>query len=336
MEKQRIYYWDNLKALLIFLVVLGHFLLPVADMGKVVAFPFLFIYTFHMPAFVFVTGYFAKYYMKKEVPQINKLVGFLILFFVYKVLLWVTKSIVLGEFVKFDWLAERAAPWYLLCMFYWYVFLPVFDKFKPAVSIGFAIVLALLIGLDSRVGFFLCFCRSVVYLPFFLIGYYFKENWIEKITTKKAKIVAGIFLIFIAALIFFNLDFMNKYDAIIYGSSNYSVVNAPKIAAVGLRALWIVVAGCITLAIMCLIPKRKTVVSYIGSRTLAVYILHRVVRQVFENGYLYKYFDYNETVVLIVCLIISVVITLVCSAKVFNNLFQKVFEINYDKLLKKQ
>ena len=59
MEKERDYYFDNLKAVLIFLVVLGHFLLPIYDDAFLVVLKRL-IYVFHMPLFVFVSGYFSK------------------------------------------------------------------------------------------------------------------------------------------------------------------------------------------------------------------------------------------------------------------------------------
>lgn len=36
MNKERDYFFDNLKAVLIFLVVLGHFLLPIQDRKSVV------------------------------------------------------------------------------------------------------------------------------------------------------------------------------------------------------------------------------------------------------------------------------------------------------------
>jgi fucose 4-O-acetylase-like acetyltransferase len=55
----RLFIWDNAKGVLIFLVVFGHFLLPyrsVSLVGKV----FNLIYLFHMPAFVFVSGYLSR------------------------------------------------------------------------------------------------------------------------------------------------------------------------------------------------------------------------------------------------------------------------------------
>ena len=53
-ENGRIYYWDNVKTLLIFFVVLGHLLIPVFKDSRVLSYVYYFIYFFHMPAFVFV------------------------------------------------------------------------------------------------------------------------------------------------------------------------------------------------------------------------------------------------------------------------------------------
>lgn len=336
MEKQRIYYWDNLKAILIFLVVLSHFLLPVVDEGRLLETSHFFIYIFHMPAFVFVTGYFAKKYMEKDVPQVNRLLGILILFIVYKILIWATKSLLATKFVQIDFLGDKSAPWYLLAMFFWFIYLPLFAKFKPTISIGFALLIALLIGLDSRVGLFLCFSRTVVFFPFFLAGYYFSGKQIEKITKVKSKIASITLMLVIVTLIFFGWEIIDKYGDIIYGGANYNELGMPGGLAILLRILWYGVASAMTLAVMCLIPKRKLAFSYIGSRTLSVYILHRIIRQIFEDLYLYRYFNNNEVLLWAVCIVISLVITYICAAKPFSDLFQKVFKINYDKVLIKQ
>ena len=56
----RIAKWDNLKLFLIFTVVVGHisdlFYGSCSDMKGL----FVFIYTFHMPAFIFISGYLSK------------------------------------------------------------------------------------------------------------------------------------------------------------------------------------------------------------------------------------------------------------------------------------
>ena len=51
MKAERDYFFDNIKAVLIFFVVLGHFLLPIHEEGILVLIKRL-IYVFHMPLFV--------------------------------------------------------------------------------------------------------------------------------------------------------------------------------------------------------------------------------------------------------------------------------------------
>ncbi|HBP24176.1 MAG TPA: hypothetical protein DD632_01615, partial [Oribacterium sp.] len=52
---------DNMKGVLILLVVIGHMLLPIQGTTRGVTNLFYLIYTFHMPAFVFLSGLFAQH-----------------------------------------------------------------------------------------------------------------------------------------------------------------------------------------------------------------------------------------------------------------------------------
>lgn len=317
MEKQRIYYWDNLKALLIFLVVLGHFLLPVADVSKIIELPNAFIYRFHMPAFIFVSGYFSKSHIAKKEGRVNKLIGFIILYVVYKVLLWITESAVLGEITELNLLLVRAAPWYMICMFYWYLVLPLFSKLNPVISIGLAVALLLIVGNQCTLGYVLGVARGIIYLPFFLMGFYFRKEWIEVITSKKVRLIVGISVSVVVTV----LIALNKLELVLIGNNSSTII-------------WIVRACVITFIIMCFVPKKETVVTYVGSRTLGIYIMHRIVRQIFENGNLYRFFASNEIVLLITCIATSIIVTWVFSARIFNDLFQKAFKIDYKKFLK--
>ena len=57
--KERDTYFDNLKFILILLVVVGHLIEPFNDEAAMGAI-YRFIYSFHMPLFIFAAGYFAK------------------------------------------------------------------------------------------------------------------------------------------------------------------------------------------------------------------------------------------------------------------------------------
>ena len=57
MEKARQHGFDNVRFILIFCVVLGHLL----ERGGRESGGYLLIYTFHMPAFLFLSGWFARF-----------------------------------------------------------------------------------------------------------------------------------------------------------------------------------------------------------------------------------------------------------------------------------
>ncbi|MGT2357153.1 acyltransferase family protein [Staphylococcus aureus] len=58
--KERDYFFDNARAILILLVVFGHMLQPYTSGDKYLSALYLVIYSFHMPTFLFISGYFAK------------------------------------------------------------------------------------------------------------------------------------------------------------------------------------------------------------------------------------------------------------------------------------
>lgn len=64
MEKQRDDQMDNIRAILIFCVVTGH---VISNFGETTGTDAVYkiIFSFHMPAFLFVSGYFARYNPKK-------------------------------------------------------------------------------------------------------------------------------------------------------------------------------------------------------------------------------------------------------------------------------
>lgn len=68
MDMARNYKYDNLKALLIFLVVFGHVLESVP--GEYRRIIYLTIYTFHMPMFIYISGYFSKTTVKNTTSYI--------------------------------------------------------------------------------------------------------------------------------------------------------------------------------------------------------------------------------------------------------------------------
>lgn len=80
----RNYHVDNIKGILIFLVVCGHLLSYLQDMNSTFAIGVrTFIYFFHMPGFLFMSGYLAKGFLKKEYKG-EKLLSYAWLYLLFK------------------------------------------------------------------------------------------------------------------------------------------------------------------------------------------------------------------------------------------------------------
>ena len=123
-EHKRLYFFDNAKGILIILVVFGHMINVLFKFrgveSEVVSAIWHCIYIFHMPCFVFISGFFSK----KAVPPLKLLNGILIPYLIFNTLFYVMK-------LHFTMpLFPDSAMWYLFALGFWRIVLPYLDKIK--------------------------------------------------------------------------------------------------------------------------------------------------------------------------------------------------------------
>lgn len=68
-------------------------------------------------------------------------------------------------------LAPYYTLWFLLSIFYWYVLTQIILKLPHPLVISF--IIAILIGYTDKIGPILSLSRSLSFLPFFLIGFFY-------------------------------------------------------------------------------------------------------------------------------------------------------------------
>lgn len=172
--RERLSYYDNIKGILIALVVIGHLLEPLTRMPLVNSFGFALadsIYLFHMPLFVFVTGLFSKSVFRdgvyrSEVP----IYYFTVCFLLYGAL--VAEKALLGSAISVNFLTLNGRiPWYLMAAGFYVMGVPFFSRIRPAFAIAGSIALAVLTGLVEGTNM-LSATRVITFLPYFLAGYY--------------------------------------------------------------------------------------------------------------------------------------------------------------------
>lgn len=263
---KRDYLFDNIKVLLIFLVVFGHSIEYYIDDNFILRTIYITIYFFHMPLFVFISGYFSSNIDKCRKMAFEKL---LMPFIIFNILWYAFLSLTSHKLV-IDFLTPGFALWYLVCLFIWRIFLKDLIKIRHILLIS--IVFGILAGLITSVGLSLSLSRIICFLPFFMAGYYFDKEKINKI--KNIPIFIPILFSLVLIVVAF---YVTKTDVInyksLYMSDPYSSFDIGIIKGVLLRVMIYAIAF-LSLLLIKFVPSKKNSLTYIGEITLTIYIFH--------------------------------------------------------------
>ena len=160
-------YWDNIKGVLIALVIFGHCLFNFTD-RTAVNYIVEAIYFFHMPAFVFVSGYFSKSKNSGSARSLVRLMSaYLLLTAVHLTMAFINNH-ELSVTVPYN------SAWYLLALVAWRLITPFFSKSKWSLLLFLAV--SMLAGLWQDIDNQFAFARIISLYPFFLAGYFFSKE----------------------------------------------------------------------------------------------------------------------------------------------------------------
>lgn len=257
---------DNIRGILMFLVVAGHAMLFIPDLAG----PFRVIYLFHMPAFVFLSGRFARYRPKRFFTR-----------FIVPYLLF--QPAYVWYFGAFGGLgADRGLTepyqhmWYLIALCAWGLLLPAIDmndvpKMRAVVSGG--ILIAVLAGFDGSIGRWLSLSRILVFFPYYAAGYYAgKADLRFPAGKRKAVLAAAASVAAVSAVLAWKL---RAPAEMLFGAACYADSGVPGVAGAVLR-LALYAAGAAGIAVLFLaVPDRPLPgISVLGRNTMPVYLLH--------------------------------------------------------------
>lgn len=274
--KHRDYFYDNAKFILIFLVVLGHCIEPFIGANAILGGIFGFIYMFHMPAFIFISGYFTKKGFNKR--EIIKLILDYFVMFVIVQLLFVafTKVIGLRQY-SFITITPAYIYWYLFAMFAWSMALKIaififeYIGFKIEYLIGLSFILGLIVGYLDCISWELSLSRIIVFFPFFVLGYYFRTKGIKINDLIRSKILS-VCIMFIGIWAAFTFNNIFNFGLLSCADS-YNGIGLDKYGML-YRIVIYTMQTLMMITFFSLISKEKTYFTSIGCRTLNVYILH--------------------------------------------------------------
>ena len=274
---KRVAYFDNMKFILIVLVVIGHFIDQYTDNSRLFKAMYLLIYTFHMPLFLFLSGLFDK----RGEPLADKAmkgIYYISLSVLLKCLISLTRFIMTGKW-SFQLLSESGIPWFCFALGVFIILTGVLAriKIKLYAVIAVNIIIACFTGLDKSIGDLLCLSRIIVFYPFFLLGTMINKESIQRIPAKRAvRILSFVFLLALCVFAYLYLDKVYVMRHIFTGRNpfNASVRSQGPL----LRLACYAVTAVIGFAFMMIVPAgRLKILTCFGERTLQVYFWHRPV-----------------------------------------------------------
>lgn len=270
-RKQRDYSFDNIRFFLIFLVVFAHCLEP-ANRFRGIKLVYSTIYSFHMPAFIFLFGYFARFSPRRV------LLRWIIPYFIFQTLYLVFIGCLLDSAIKWQYTTPYWLLWYLLACIFYQLMIPVYaiPKHHGRILILFlSVAAALLVGYIKPVGYYLSLSRFFVFQPWFIAGYYCRKTSLldKRISGKSKHIInaAIIVCLCVSLLCLYKMNFSNK---LLYGSYSYHTARCSiemRLAAMLIALIWLLF---IFVTIRPLLNKRIFLITSIGQNTLPIFLLH--------------------------------------------------------------
>lgn len=264
--------FDTYKYLLIILVITGHFLEGYKHLHRWMEYLYSFIYLFHMPFFVFISGYFSKHVTTKKLIRSS----FLLLetFIILQV-----GFLLLRNEVWPEWRAIFSpwyAPWYLLSLIWWRWIAYICLKINyPGVCLCIAVIIGLFSGFLSgttELTGFLAMARTCLFLPFFMAGLYTTPDHIQLIRRQPHTLYLVLSLLVALSLIFFS---GNDFNMIEYGNGFHWNTLSPMASfkLFGERCYFLLSASILILCLFNLVPSWRVCAGF-GMKTMFFFSYH--------------------------------------------------------------
>jgi fucose 4-O-acetylase-like acetyltransferase len=265
-------WFDNAKFALVTLVVVGH---SMTMLPKNVTDNWIydFLYAWHVPAFVLVTGYLSRSfdYTPKRMWSLVRTV--VVPYLVFEGALAVFRTQVGGETLRNIWQDPHWPMWYLSALFFWRLATPVFKRMPMHLAVPVAVAVSVVAG--AFAGNMFDFARIVGLLPFFVVGLTLRREHVAALHRTWVRF-AGLGVL---AAIFVAARFTDRVISTewLYYRARYSDLGTPNTTAMLTRLVLLGIGLLGALAFLSLIPATRTWFTRLGGASLVVYLFHGFV-----------------------------------------------------------
>lgn len=273
-KDERIYLIDNLRGILIFLVVFGHAITYYESPIK--NYLYQFIYSFHMPAFAFVSG---LCHPKKI--QYKKLIMLMVQYISLQTVFLIFESIVQNKAIELQYHVPFWILWYIFALFWWRLVTGIvkIESNIAKVFLGLCIMGALIAGYIPFVEHVFELSRIICFYPFYLIGAIVRKTnfgLLLEINQIKWCYLPKITIMFMVLIVSQFLRYAHYGQETLFCSSPY--VSMEWYAFFPRLSLYIIASIMIMFLVFYVPADKVPILTIMGSNTMAIYLFHAFLR----------------------------------------------------------
>ena len=274
-------WFDNVKVVAVVLVVCGHFLEPLQGKSDLLVAGHLWLYAFHVPAFVLVSGYFSRGF-QPTTAKVRGLVERLVLPYVaFEVLYALFRRVVEDEPIRLTLAEPWWLTWFLLCLVIWRFTAPVWGVLRYPVLTS--VVISCAAGLtplpdELESG------RLLQMLPFFVLGTRVQQRHLDLLRRPVARICGALFLAAsLAVAVVITPEVPSRWTLM---TTDYEGLGVGPVEGVLLHLLQLAVEVLLVASFLAVVPRSSVGVSGLAIGTMYAYLLHGfLVRGAMAGGF---------------------------------------------------
>ncbi|MFD7297662.1 acyltransferase family protein [Streptomyces sp. NPDC059897] len=312
--KQRDAFFDNAKYLAIVFVAMGHSWEPLTDGSRTAEALYEIVYTFHMPAFIIISGYFSRSFDMRPDRLRRLITGVAVPYVIFEVAYSIFKKYAdndPGHPVSL--LDPWFLTWFLVALFVWRLTTPLWKIVRWPIPLSIAI--AVLASVSPDIGDDLDLQRVLQFLPFFVLGLFLKPEHFQLVRRREVRILSVPIGLCAFLLAYWAAPRMTSVW--FYHRDSAQELGVPWWVGV---VMTLALFGCSIVLTACFfawVPGRRTWFTVLGAGTLYGYLLHGFLA---KGSRFWGWFDadwthtpYGEVAV---TLIAGAVVTALCTPPV--------------------
>ncbi|GAA2568586.1 MULTISPECIES: acyltransferase family protein [Streptomyces] len=312
-SRQRDAFFDNAKYLAIVLVGVGHAWGQILDGNRTVETLYRVLYTFHMPAFIIISGYFSRSFDLSP-KRVKRLVtGVVVPYVVFEIGYALHRRLSEDPSNDISLLDPTYLLWFLCALFVWRLTTPIWQTVRWPLPISLAI--AALASVTPSIGNDLNMQRVLQFLPCFVLGLLLRPEHFQLVRRRSVRILSV--PVVAAALVIGWWSVPRMETGWFYRNAAVQATGAPWWSG---PVVTLALFGCSLVLTACFfawVPGRRMWFTALGAGTIYGYLLHGfVVKQGTFSGWFHDPVWDTPLAGLGLTVAAATVITLLCTSPV--------------------